>query len=186
MRRIFLHIVSVAVALFYLLSTMGYGVHICSYDGTKSLLLCFGESPCEYLHAHIDENGKVYTHSHTLTTEEIASGYEHGTHSCGEEPCVDCNGDGSSHCGCCGKHEHDDGCCKTIVFVLSHDQLNSEKSQNLVACSALLNLCPHTLAGTASSGKAMFYHIFGKAERHYSPIAEEYREANGLKIQFRV
>ena len=46
------NILFIAVALLYIVSTMGYGVHKCASDGTASLILLFGETPCEYAHAH--------------------------------------------------------------------------------------------------------------------------------------
>ncbi len=41
----------------YIISTMGYGIHECSYDGTKNIVLLFGETPCEIAHSSGLETG---------------------------------------------------------------------------------------------------------------------------------
>lgn len=101
-----------AVIALYIVSTMGYGVHRCTADGTASLILLFGESPCEYVHSHMDEHGNTYTHSH-------APGEHHNcTHHHGE------NG-----------HE---GCCTTDVYMVSEDQTTSDDNFDMVPQMTLL------------------------------------------------
>ena len=88
------NILFIAVALLYIVSTMGYGVHKCASDGTASLILLFGETPCEWVHSHIDDEGNCYTHAHNP----------------------------AEHHGCCHhgeEQEHDDDCCSTSVYVLT-------------------------------------------------------------------
>lgn len=55
MRSIMRNMAFMAVALLYIVSTMGYGVHKCSTDGTASLILLFGEAPCNHDHHHSDD-----------------------------------------------------------------------------------------------------------------------------------
>ena len=96
MRSIMRNIAFMAVAVLYIVSTMGYGVHRCSTDGTASLILLFGETPCEFAHSHMDADGNCYTHSH-------APGEQH-------------------HAEGCDAHHHSDDCCSTNVYVLTEDQ----------------------------------------------------------------
>ncbi len=55
MKSIMRNLAFVAVAVMYIVSTMGYGVHRCTADGTASVILLFGETPCEYVHSHMNE-----------------------------------------------------------------------------------------------------------------------------------
>lgn len=129
------NILFVAVALLYIVSTMGYGVHKCATDGSASLILLFGETPCEYVHSHMDEEGNCYTHAHNPV----------------------------DHHGCCGhgdESEHDDDCCSTSVYVLTHDQTTQEDAQILVPSVSLIDslfygigqqgLLANAIAGTGS------------------------------------
>lgn len=106
MRSIMRNIAFAAVALLYIVSTMGYGVHKCSTDGTASLILLFGETPCEFVHSHIDSDGNTYSHSH-------APGEHHHTHDCQDEHCGSHEFDGE---------HHSSDCCSTNVYVLTEDQ----------------------------------------------------------------
>jgi len=76
-----------AVIALYIVSTMGYGVHRCTADGTASLILLFGESPCEYVHSHMDGHGNTYTHSHAPGEHHNCDGEHHHecTHNHGED-----------------------------------------------------------------------------------------------------
>lgn len=108
------NILFIAVALLYIVSTMGYGVHKCASDGTASLILLFGETPCEWVHSHIDDEGNCYTHAHNP----------------------------AEHHGCCHhgeEQEHDDDCCSTSVYVLTHDQTTQEDVQILVPSFFLID-----------------------------------------------
>lgn len=116
-----------AVMALYIVSTMGYGVHKCTSDGTASLILLFGESPCEYVHTHVDEHGNSYTHSHAPGKHEEACGHGHHEGECGGHHGNGCGGHHTAghHDGSCvgaGHAEEHDGCCSTDVYVLTHDQ----------------------------------------------------------------
>lgn len=62
---------SIGLLLVYLMGTMGVGTHECTHNHQRSVILFFGEDPCEYLHSHIDSNGHIYTHSHAPQAEEL-------------------------------------------------------------------------------------------------------------------
>ena len=83
----------------YIISTMGYGVHECSHDGTKNMMILFAETPCET--AHSGEN----------------------------------EASGSRKCSCCidasGSLSHNDDCCNTEVYVLTHDQVASSSTDDV-------------------------------------------------------
>ncbi len=86
----------------YLVSTVGYGVHECTAEGTKDIvLLIVGESPCEYVHTHAHADGccsSAHNHAHSAVCE---SGHcNHHTHAM----------------------IHNSGCCKTTVYSATHDQ----------------------------------------------------------------
>ena len=102
----------IMVAILYVVSTMGYGVHKCDAEGTASLVLLFGETPCEYVHSHTDSNGNTYTHAHL-------PGNHSCSHGCTHLP------DDQQHTD---EHSHED-CCSTSVYVLTHDQNTNESSQ---------------------------------------------------------
>lgn len=87
----------------YLVSTMGYGVHKCSHDGTKNMIVLFGETPCNYAHS-----------SNIAGNNPVACAC-----SCG---CASADADAESH-------EHDAGCCSTEVYVLTQDQVNSQQTE---------------------------------------------------------
>lgn len=102
MKSFIRNIFFVAVALMYIISTMGYGVHRCTADGSASLVVFLGESPCEWVHSHTDEDGNTYTHAH-------APGHHHD--GCSED---------------CG---HDNNCCSTSVYVLTSPQDISDEME---------------------------------------------------------
>lgn len=110
----------------YIVSTMGYGVHRCTTDGTASLILMFGESPCEYVHSHVDEHGNAYIHSHAPEMHDQACC--HGHHAdCGSDHWDSCSAhhSGEQHEEGCASHNHEQehgGCCSTDVYVLTQDQ----------------------------------------------------------------
>ena len=111
MNKLLSYLVVILVGALYIASTMGYGVHNCEKDGTQNVVLLFGDNSCEALHSHIDGNGNIYSHKHEQ---------------------------GHNHTGCC--NEHDENCCKTIVYTVSTDQVitNQEDSLDLsffVDCS---------------------------------------------------
>lgn len=93
----------ILVAL-YLVSTMGYGVHECVAEGTKNVILLFGESPCEFVHAHNHSEGcscgHCSSHDHSCCDAHFSGGCNHRTH----------------------EAIHNAGCCKTTVFSATQDQ----------------------------------------------------------------
>lgn len=60
MKKVFRNGLFLFVALLYVVSTMGYAVHVCTDDGTAQLILMYGESPC----AHECESGCGHSHDH--------------------------------------------------------------------------------------------------------------------------
>ncbi len=106
MKSIMRNLAFFAVAVMYIVSTMGYGVHRCTADGTASIILLFGETPCEYVHSHIDSHGNTYTHSH-------AHDGHHHSGDCADDHC------GKEECSC---SHHSSNCCSTKVYVLTEDQ----------------------------------------------------------------
>ena len=112
MKQIMRDMLFIMVAILYVVSTMGYGVHKCDAEGTASLILLFGETPCEYVHSHTDSNGNTYTHAHL-------PGNHSCSHGCTHHP------DDQQHTD---EHSHED-CCSTSVYVLTHDQNTNESSQ---------------------------------------------------------
>ena len=99
MRCIMRNIAFLAVTVLYIVSTMGYGVHRCSVDGTASLILLCGEAPCEFAHSHTDSEEQACTHSH-----ECSHSHSH------------------NHCD-----SHNSDCCSTNVYVLTDDQNISDE-----------------------------------------------------------
>lgn len=132
----------VAVVALYIVSTMGYGVHRCTTDGTASLILLFGESPCEYVHSHVDEHGNTYTHSHAPGMHDQAC--SHGHHGdCGQGHGEGCSAhhSGEHHEGGCAGHHHEqehDGCCSTDVYVLTQDQNTVEDNNPFILQTILV------------------------------------------------
>ena len=112
MKQIMRDMLFIMVAILYVVSTMGYGVHKCDAEGTASLILLFGETPCEYVHSHTDSNGNTYTHAHH-------PGNHSCSHGCTHHP------DDQHHTD---EHNHED-CCSTSVYVLTHDQNTNDSSQ---------------------------------------------------------
>lgn len=101
---------SIGLLLVYLMGTMGVGTHECTHNHQRSVILFFGEDPCEYLHSHIDSNGHIYTHSHAPQAEGLCG--------CGHSDCPE----GKS--GFNLKEEGHNGCCTTTAYVLSHEQVS--------------------------------------------------------------
>ena len=94
----------------YIISTMGYGIHECSHDGTKNMMVLFAETPCEVAHQ--------------------SSG----------------DGSGAKRCSCCQSDltdsaSHNNDCCNTEVYVLTHDQVASSSSEDINPMFASLYIC---------------------------------------------
>lgn len=119
MKKYISYLLLLVIAGIYVVSTMGYGIHECTHDGTKDVVVLFGETPCEYVHSHIDENGHIYTHSHAAG----AHGVDCDCASCADIASCSCGGDHSD-----GSYLHNGNCCTTTVFALSHDQVNSQNT----------------------------------------------------------
>ena len=98
MKNILRNIFLVAVAALYFFSTMGYGVHKCSSEGTASLILLCGGVPCESAHSN--------THS---DSHSDADGHECGC--CHKDDC---------------SNSHSKECCSTNVYKVSDDQTVAE------------------------------------------------------------
>lgn len=113
MRKLLSCLFALLVVAIYIVSTMGYGIHECKRDGTRDVIVLFGETPCEYIHSHVDGQGHLYSHTHHAKS------------------CIACVGDSS--CACCGEipdtgengaavYHHDGNCCHTTVYSITHDQ----------------------------------------------------------------
>lgn len=132
------------LALLYITATMGIGLHECQESNSRALILFFGESPCEYVHSHIDKEGHIYTHSHAPYSAEGNIAHNHGTKAgCG------CKEHLSGEEGFC-LHKHNAGCCKTTAFVLSHEQ---ESQHSLVVERPHFQLLCTIPSLSASCGK---------------------------------
>ena len=101
MKNCISYLFSVIIVGLYILSTMGYGVHECSHNGTKNMMVLFGESPCE--------------HSHSKARAQ----------KCSKCKCCACCGSAKS---AEGSAEHGGKCCTTEVYVLTQDQVNSQNA----------------------------------------------------------
>lgn len=104
-----------AVVAMYIVSTMGYGIHECKHDGSKDVIVLFGETPCEYVHSHVDGHGYVYTHAHNPAQHKAETKQIQCT--CGQ-------------CGVADAYVHTGECCHTTVFSVSPDQ-TIEASANI-------------------------------------------------------
>ena len=113
MKQIMRDMLFIMVATLYVVSTMGYGVHKCNAEGTASLILLFGETPCEYVHSHTDSNGNTYTHAHHPDDHSCSYGCTHQHDAAPQHE---------------GENGHD-GCCSTSVYVLTHDQNTNDSTQ---------------------------------------------------------
>ena len=80
MKRIIRDILFIAVALLYIVSTMGFGVHCCSVDGTESLSVLYVENPCTHQHeghnpssecCHQHEQGCEHSHQEGCCSTEV-------------------------------------------------------------------------------------------------------------------
>ena len=140
-KQIMRDILFIMVAILYVVSTMGYGVHKCNAEGSASLILLFGETPCEYVHSHTDSNGNTYTHSHPPHSHSCSHGCTHlpDSNSC-SHGCTHHHNDAEHHHGGehhAQEHSHED-CCSTSVYVLTHDQNTNDHSQWYVPQPQLL------------------------------------------------
>ena len=106
MKNIIRNILFLAVTALYVFSTMGYGVHKCTLEGTASLTILFAENPCWNHGVCGHEAGCSYGHHNEGKCAE--SGICSDQKSCEEH-------DSNSH-------SHSGNCCSTDVYVLSQDQ----------------------------------------------------------------
>lgn len=101
MKKLAVNILFLSVTLLYIMSTMGVGVHKCATEGTASLIILYGDSPCSRAHSH--DEGECMHH--------------HDGHSCCSHK--ECHSEESQ--------EHSNDCCSTSVYVITPDQdLGSE------------------------------------------------------------
>lgn len=107
MRKLFSCLFAPLVVAIYIVSTMGYGIHECKHDGTRDVIVLFGETPCEYIHSHVDGKGHLYTHAHHAKSCTACA-------CCGETPDTGEPGTAVYH--------HDGNCCHTTVYSITHDQ----------------------------------------------------------------
>lgn len=115
----------------YLVSTMGYGIHECSHDGTKNMMVLFGETPC----------------SHSASSNAASGKYAECTCGCG------CASSDSGH----ASHEHDAGCCSTEVYVLTQDQVNSQQTEvDLPLVSTLYLPAGNCICSTEAVNQPLF------------------------------
>ena len=121
-------ILFLSVTILYVVSTMGFGVHRCTSDGSASVMLFFGNTPCAYAHSHGEEG----YHLHTCDADSAECHHAHGEnegHNCaGEEA------------------HHDEDCCSTDVYVITHDQTitdeNNFAAPLLPFDAAFISHCP--------------------------------------------
>lgn len=104
MKKIVSYLLMLSVAILYVVSTMGYGIHVCKHDGTQDVIVLFGETPCEFIHSHLDGTGYIYTHAHAAA----------------------CNC-GTDHTD----YEHDENCCHTTVYSVTPDQTVADNITSL-------------------------------------------------------
>ena len=106
----------------YIISTMGYGIHECSHDGTKNMMVLFAETPCEIAHKSSEE------------------------------------GLAANRCSCCQSDltdsaSHNNECCNTEVYVLTHDQVASSSAEDINPMFASLYICVENGGGIIDLSK---------------------------------
>lgn len=148
-----------SVTILYVVSTMGFGVHRCTSDGSASVMLLFGNAPCAYAHSHGDEGYHIHTCDADTTESHHVHGDGHnanGEDNCSGHHCAD------SECGGPEDH-HSEDCCSTDVYVVTHDQTLTDDNNMAVpqiSFDAAFANC-HTLV---ESGDFTGYkHFFGSA-----------------------
>lgn len=139
MKKALLKILSCVVAILYIFSCMGYGVHKCSCSGVSNLILLFGESPCEYIHPDHAREHNMHCH---CAEHNVAQSAEHCC--CGNHLAENSNESSVFHniidgtetgCCCnsnsnCGNNEgvcssECNNCCSTSVFVLTDERVST-------------------------------------------------------------
>ncbi len=145
-KKIITFCLSLSLLVMYMIASMGMGLHECSHDGTRKLIVFFGESPCSYAHSHIDTHGNLYTHTHMAVP-----GHLHQHLSDGSIKEIGSMANTSVY-------QHDGHCCKTTAFVLSHEQ----KIQDCQILSAPSLLCIAVLSDDISSFKSDPEHFGAK------------------------
>ena len=103
MKRLSGHIVLLALALCYVLSSMGYGVHHCDHDGSNNLVLCYGESPCEHCHEH-DACSKVHSSGHCCSCTDAMKSYSSDSKQTSGH--CSCNEQNNCECNCAGNDDY--------------------------------------------------------------------------------
>ena len=144
-------ILFLSVTILYVVSTMGFGIHRCTSDGSASVMLLFGNSPCAYAHTHGDEG----YHFHSCDADH-ADG-----HHCTDS---ECRGE-ESH--------HSEDCCSTDVYVVTHDQTvtddNNFTVQQFLLDAAYINYRPLVVVTeNLTSNKDYFGSLLGALHKSHS------------------
>lgn len=117
MKQAFRAISCTLLAIIYVCGYMGFGVHVCADEGTRSLVLLAGDMSCESLHHH------------------------HHCCECGAEDC-DCH-----HYGCHSEHhDSHHRCCSTEIISIN-DVQDADNGSSIHSISAAASLLLHTLPG---------------------------------------
>jgi len=112
MNRFFTYTAAALLTVTYLLSYIGFGIHTCTCNGTREVILLFNNLSCDTIHAHIHLAGHEHHHGDGADddcTEPAIAGHE----------CT---------------HRHHDGCCHTDIMVITDAQDDSRQT-NLVQVS---------------------------------------------------
>lgn len=86
MKRVMTYLCTILLMGVYMLSSMGYGIHQCAFEGSNDVILLFGETPCEYVHSK-DGNLCVCGLSHT-SQDGGCNGSAHDNGCCSTETYV--------------------------------------------------------------------------------------------------
>lgn len=144
-------ILFLSVTILYVVSTMGFGVHRCTSDGSASVMLLFGNAPCAYAHSHGEEG----YHLHSCDAHSAED------HRCAES---ECGGE---------EHHHTDDCCTTDIYVVTHDQTltddNNFAAPQLSFDAAFINYQPLVVeAGNLTGYKDFFGSVMGALHKSHS------------------
>lgn len=122
MKQAFRTISCTFLAIIYVCGYMGFGMHICADEGTRSLVLLAGDMSCESLHHH------------------------HHCCECGVEDC-DCHHDGC-HSEYNDSHHR---CCSTVIISIN-DVQDADSGASVHFVPSAFTLLHHTLQGINGDG----------------------------------
>ncbi len=130
------NICTVLIVGVYLISSMGYGIHECTCKGAKDVVLPFGKTSCECVHPN-----HIAADNHRNSTE-----------------CECCKGCSSSMDACSVMA---DECCSTVVYALSHEQVNPESTDVPVEVnSKVSDTMPLWIAATWSADNPVNHSLY--------------------------